>query len=164
MGKPIMHAAIAPINRINSFIGFTGATESFGANNPSNSINATAGVDDVTDSAATAVAADINFLVAAAFNSPIDADFVIEQATGGSHNDESIFPVLDYESEDESSHSISRGMDTPAAVFMALPTDTAAAARTTATAGATATGAAATTMVDCHGHMRKERRPRCRHI
>jgi hypothetical protein len=99
MTVPIACASIAPIDRINTFVGFTSVTEGIGACNPSDSITTAAPADDVTDSAAMPINADdIDFFIAAAFNSPVDTDFIAKQAAGGSHNDELIFPVLDYES------------------------------------------------------------------
>jgi hypothetical protein len=73
--------------------------------------------DDITHSASTPTAMDnidFDFNIAAAFSSPVDTSFVAKSSTGGSHNDESIFPALDYESDGNLANDfISRETDTP---------------------------------------------------
>jgi hypothetical protein len=92
--------SIVLIGHIDTFVGFIGETGTIRANNPSESITAVILANDITDLANTPTAMDdIDLDIAAAFNSLVDVDFITKIVVGGSHNDKSIFPALDYESD-----------------------------------------------------------------
>jgi hypothetical protein len=140
----ITRALIVPIGCINTFIGFTSSAKSTTVKNPRDSIAATVLTNNVSDSANMPTRMDN---IDAAFSSPIDANFVTKLVVGGNHNDQSIFPTLNYKLEGESDDSISHGMDTPAVVLITRPMDTATETATvTAVAATTYTATPATAM------------------